>query len=102
MLETVSTLEIGAGPADDAVAGGIRIPAAVPGVVSAAVHGVGIAPAADGSARCSYSNARRRLAIHRPPISMAADGGVPGSKTRAAGEFIFACVRIGGGPLRQC
>lgn len=59
MPETVSTLEIGAGLADDAVAGSIRIPVAVPAHLAG--HGVGIAPAADGSGR------RRRLAIRRAP-----------------------------------
>jgi len=61
MPETVSTLEIGAGPADDAVAGSIRIPVAVPAHLAG--HGVRIAPVADGSVR------RRRLAIRRTPFA---------------------------------
>src|SRR5579872_485730 len=89
MLQTVIALEIGAGPADDAVAGGIRIPAAIPALVS-----------------ISAASARCRLAIRYSPncwpISITAGGGTPGSKTRATREFSLAFVGIVGGPLRQC
>jgi len=92
MLETISALEISAGPTDDAIAGGIRIPATVPALVSAAVHGVRIAP-----------SARRRLvAIRRSPDWLPVYGGSPGSEPRAAGKFSLALVWIGGSPLRQC
>src|SRR3954453_7756519 len=102
MRETVSTLERGAGPAGDPVAGSIHTPVTVPAVgtvAHAAVthpagHGVGIAPAADGCSR------RHRMAMRRSPISI--DGGSPGSKTRAVGEFSLAFVRIGESRLGQC
>jgi len=58
MLEAVATLEIGSGPADDAVARSIRTPVAVPAHLAGL--GIGIAPAADGSVRS-------RLAICRSP-----------------------------------
>ena len=70
MPETVITLEIGAGPADDAVAGGVAIPVAAPAELAAGL-GVGIAPASEGrgrDGRCSYSSTRCRLAIGRSPI----------------------------------
>src|SRR5215471_11610661 len=104
MLETITALVQGAGPADDAVAGSIRTPVAVPAVFAvpavpavAAVHGVGIAPAADRSS----SSSRRRMAIHHSPM-ISIDRGIPGSKTRAAGEFSLAFVRIGHSRLCQC
>ena len=109
MLETVISLIIGAGPADDAVAGGICSPVAVPAVFavhSAAVHAVcsvGTAPATDAPA-ADGSACRRRLLIRCSPVYMpiSIDGGASGSKTRAGGEFSLAGVRIGEGRLRQC
>src|SRR5215212_3874629 len=48
MPDTVSTLEIGAGPADDTVASRVGIPVAVPALLTGRI---GIAPATGGSAR---------------------------------------------------
>src|SRR5437879_2198308 len=121
MLAAVVALEIGAGPADDAVLGRIGVPVAVPAgatTVVAVIRGVGIAPGAqgrgrdgrscaDGSAGYSGGSVRRpesstcpvvpiRLSIGRPPIAMAAGVGTAGSLVQAVGAGVlgFAGVRI--------